>query len=189
MDGVKEVNEQTAMEYFARLDAQVCPGTELLVIGGSAIALLGAKIRVTADIDVALPYSRIVMPDFAEASKRVGFPVDPGFGYQGVFVELIKPLMLTLPEPQEGRQIVLFTGRNLTVKTCPAADLAASKLYRCGEQDVEDLQCLVQSCGVTFEQVEEAVARLPQRFRDDVLVKENLENLRSDIAMWKGVSQ
>ena len=44
---------------------------------------------------------------------------------------------------------------------CPAADLAASKLYRCGEQDVEDLQFLVQSCGVTFEQVKEAVARLP----------------------------
>lgn len=112
------------MEYFARLDAQVCPGTELLVIGGSAIALLGAKIRVTADIDVALPYSRIEMPDFAEASKRVGFPVDPGLGYQGPFVELIKPLMLTLPEPQEGLQIVLFTGRNLTVKTCPAAEVS-----------------------------------------------------------------
>ena len=185
----KEINEQTAMEYFARLDALVGQGTELFVIGGSAVALLGAKIRVTADIDVALPYSKMDMAGFVEASDKAGLPVDPALGYQGVYVETIKPLMLTLPVPVEGQQIVLFTGKNLTVKTCSAADLVASKLYRCGEQDMEDIQFLVQACGVTFEQIRESVSRLPPRFRDDVLVKDNLENVRADIEIWKGVGQ
>lgn len=28
--------------------------------------------------------------------------------------------------------------------------------------------------------------RLPARFRDDVLVRENLANLESDVRVWKG---
>lgn len=181
----KEINEQTANEYFVRLDPLVRAGTELFVIGGAAIALLGAKIRVTADIDVVLPYSKIDMANFIDASNKVGLPVDPAMGYQGIYVETIKPLMLTLPTPVEGQQIVLFSGSNLTVRTCSASDLAASKLYRCGEQDLEDIQFLVQACGVTFDQIAESVSRLPQRFRDDVLVQENLENLKTDMVMWK----
>ena len=55
MNPITEINEATAMEYFSRLDALVKPGTELYVLGGSAIALLGAKVRTTADVDVALP--------------------------------------------------------------------------------------------------------------------------------------
>ena len=53
---VQQIDEQEALAYFERLDPLVRPGTVLFVIGGSAIAQLGAKIRVTADIDVALPY-------------------------------------------------------------------------------------------------------------------------------------
>jgi hypothetical protein len=186
---VKEINEQKAMQYFAKLDELVNPGTVLFIIGGSAIALLGAKIRVTADIDVALPYSKIDIAAFIKASIMAGIPVDPGFGYQGAYIEMVRPMMLTLPTPVEGQEIVLFPGKNLTVKTCSAADLAASKLYRCGDQDREDIQFLVQVCGVTFEQVEESVSRLPPRFRDDVLVRDNLENLRMDMAMWREVQQ
>ena len=64
------------MEYFARLDPLVKPGTVLFVIGGAAIAVLGAKIRVTGDIDVALPFSKLDMSGFAEAHKS-GLPVSP----------------------------------------------------------------------------------------------------------------
>ena len=83
----------TALEYFSRLDALVKLGTELYVIGGSAIALLGAKIRTTADVDVALPYSKLDVAAFGEASAKAGLPVDPAFGYQGAYIELVKPML------------------------------------------------------------------------------------------------
>ena len=74
MSPIAEINEATALEYFSRLDALVKPGAELYVIGGSAIALLGAKIRTTADVDVALPYSKLDIAAFVEASAKAGLP-------------------------------------------------------------------------------------------------------------------
>ena len=183
---IAEINETTALEYFARLDAFVKPGTELYVIGGSAIALLGAKIRTTVDVDVALPYSKLDVAAFSEASEKAGLPVNPAFGYQGAYIELVKPLMLTLPKPKSEESLqVLFQGTNLTVKTGSGADLVASKLYRYSEQDQEDIQFLMLRGGVTLEAVRESVLRLPERFRDDVMTVENLGNLERDLTMWR----
>ena len=71
-EAIAEINESVVTDYFVRLDQLVKPGTELYVIGGSAIALLGAKIRTTADVDVALPYSKLDLADFTTASAKAG---------------------------------------------------------------------------------------------------------------------
>ena len=186
MNPIAEINEATALGYFSRLDALVKPGTELYVIGGSAIALLGAKIRTTADVDVALPYSKLDIAAFGEASAKAGLPVNPTFGYQGAYIELVQPMMLTLPKPKSEDSLqVLFKGTNLTVKTGSGADLVASKLYRYSEQDQEDVQFLMLRGGVTLDAVREAVSRLPERFREDVMTVENLGNLESDLVLWR----
>jgi len=188
MSDVRQIDALTAAAYFERLDPLVREGTELCVIGGSAVAQLGARIRVTADIDVALPYSKIELSAFAEASAKAGLPVDPAFGYQNAYVELVKPLMLTVPRPASEESFVeLFRGRNLTVKTCSPADLVASKLYRYSPQDQEDIQFLMGPGGATVEAVRDSVSRLPEGFRDDVMVRENLANPESDILLWKGL--
>jgi hypothetical protein len=44
------IDEAAASAYFGRLDPLVRPGTILFVIGGSAIAQLGAKIRVKGGV-------------------------------------------------------------------------------------------------------------------------------------------
>ena len=186
MAQLTEINEATVQAYFERLDSFVKPGTELYVLGGSAIALLGAKIRTTADVDVALPYSKLDLASFAVASEKAGLPVNPAFGYQGAYIELVKPLMLTLPKPKSEESLqVLFQGTNLLVRTGSGADLVASKLYRYSEQDQEDIQFLMLRGGVTLEAVRESVSRLPERFRDDVMTVENLGNLERDLAMWR----
>ena len=183
---IAENNETSALEYFSRLDALVKPGTELYVIGGSAIALLGAKIRTTADVDVALPYSKLDLADFTTASAKAGLPVNPTFGYQGAYVELVKPLMLTLPRPKSETDVQeLFRGVNLVVRTGSGSDLVASKLYRYSEQDQEDIQFLMLRGGVTLAAVRESVTRLPERFREDVMVIENLGNLERDLLLWR----
>ena len=188
MKAVQQVDAPTVLAYFERLDPLVRSGTVLHVIGGSAVVQLGAQIRVTADIDVALPYSKLELTEFVKASAEVGLPVDPSFGYQGAYVELVKPLMLTLPRPaSEESCIELFKGVNLTVKTSTPADLVASKLYRYSSQDQEDIQFLMGTGGVTIDSVRESIQRLPERFRDDVLIRENLINLESDLKLWEGL--
>ena len=91
---------------------------------------------------------------FGEASAKAGLPVNPAFGYQGAYIELVQPLMLTLPKPKSEEALqVLFVGTNLTVKTGSGADLVASKLYRYSEQDQEDIQFLMLRGGVTLDVV------------------------------------
>ena len=184
-DVIQEVTGKTAGEYFARLDALVAPGTVLYVYGGAAVALLGAGIRTTMDVDVAEPYSHVDRATFAALSAQAGLPVNPGEDYDAAFLELVGAFRLCVPEPTpEKPGLVLFKGANLTVRTGSASDLIASKLVRYDEQDQQDIQFLLKASGVTLPAVNESVSRLPAAFREDALVRENLGNLERDMKMW-----
>jgi hypothetical protein len=80
--------------------------------------------------------------------------------------------------------VVLWQGSRLTVFSLPPADLIASRLIRYDPTDQADIQFLVTHFPVRFEDVARAVDRLPGAFRDDALVRENLENLRRDLLRW-----
>ena len=180
------IDESVLRGYFERLDPLVRPGTDLFVIGGAAVALLGAKIRTTVDIDIAAPYSRVDLSNFTKASAEAGLPVNPALGYEGAYIEYVEPLMLTLPEPcSKNSGIILFRGFNFTVRTGSCADIIASKLFRYSEKDIGDIRFLMESANVSIAQVKESVSRLPPRFREDVLVRENLANLEEDSLLWR----
>ena len=89
-----------------------------------------------------------------------------------------------MPTPADGVQ-VLYRGLNLTVKTGSMADLIASKLVRYNIKDMQDIQFLISTAPVKYEDVKAAVARLSLTFRNDPLVKENLENLKTDMELWR----
>ena len=182
---IQEVTGKTAGEYFVRLDALVAPGTVLYVYGGAAVALLGSNIRTPMGVDVAEPYSHFDRAAFAEASAQAGLPVNPGADYEQAFLELVGAFRLCVPEPTDAKAaLVLFEGKNLTVRTGSAADLIASKLVRYDEQDQQDVQFLLKAGAVTLAAVRESVSRLPATFREDALVRENLDNLERDMKMW-----
>ena len=182
---VQEVTERTVVEYFDRLDALVSSGTVLYIYGGAAVAVLGSRIRTTMDIDVAEPYSRIDRAEFMVASAKAGLPVNPDADYDSAFLELVGAFRLCVPEPTaENPGVVVYSGRNLTVRTGSAADLIASKLVRYDEQDQQDIQFLLKTGAVTLEAVKESASRLPAAFREDALVRENLANLGEDMKIW-----
>jgi len=64
------------------------------------------------------------------------------------------------------------------------ADLVASKLIRYDEIDRSDIQYLLAQAHTAFEDIECAAARLPAPFTHDPLIRDNLANLRADMAMW-----
>jgi len=183
---IERVDEQTVRAYFDALDPLVRPNTVLYVFGGAAIALLGSRIRVTMDIDIAEPFSNIDRAAFCRASAEAGLPVNPSAEYSAAFVELVGPLRLPLPAPDSANPAVeLYRGNNLLVTTGSSADLVASKLVRYDEQDQQDIQFLMGEGGATLEEVREAVGRLQPLFRNDALVKENLANLETDLRIWE----
>ena len=96
----------------------------------------------------------------------------------------ISPLRLCLAPPSEVQPVCLWQGGRLKVFTLPPADLVASRLIRYDPIDQADIQFLMLHHALHFEDIAKAVGRLPPNFRSDVLVQDNLANLRRDAARW-----
>ena len=183
---INEVSVASLTEYFSRLDELVPNGTLLYLYGGAAVIMYGATIRTTLDVDIAAPYSRINPAKFAEWSAKAGLPVNPPEFGNGISVEYVQASRLSLPVPKSGSEegVAVFTGCNLTVLAASPADIIASKLVRYNEHDQQDVQYLIGFGRVSYKAICEAVSRLPPLFREDVHVKENLENLKYDMEIW-----
>lgn len=182
------MNKTQLLNYLQQIDAGLQRPAEVVVYGSAAFILLGEEERTSLDIDVAGPYSRVDFADFQQAASRAGLPVNPSEVTDGEHIEWIPTLRLCLPPPRPATEQVLWRGQKLTLKTVSAAELIASKLIRYDEIDQSDIQFLCAQQTVEWQAVAEAVACLPAPFNNDPLVKENLANLRGDMALWRGNS-
>lgn len=115
--------------------------------------------------------------------KRDG-PVNPPEEYDGEHLEWVGPLRLCLPPPSAGSGMTLWRGARLHLRTGSIADLIASKLIRYDETDRSDIQYLLRQARTAFADIAAATERLPAPFASDALVRENLENLRTDMDAW-----
>jgi hypothetical protein len=174
------------LEYFAQVDARLTAPAELLIYGSAAFILLDEEDRTSLDMDVAGPYSKLDFEEFRKTSREAGLEVNPAAIDSGDHVEWIAGVRLCLAPPDVAGTITLWQGRRLTVKTVSAPDLVASKLIRYDAIDQSDVRYLISQMRLKYEDVAQAVERLPAGFRDDVLVRENLRNLQEDMKLWNG---
>ena len=182
------MDKQQLLEYLEKLDTSLNRSTMLYIYGSAVCILLDEPDRTSLDIDVAGPYSNADYGELVRAAEIAGLPVNPSDHTMGNHIEWIQALRLCLPAPSPERSMLLWQGAKLTVKCGSAADLIASKLIRYDEIDQGDIQYLLAQTRVSFDNVADAVKRLPPPFRDDCMVLENLENYRSDAELWKGAS-
>ncbi len=181
---LRRMNKEMLENHLARLDAALQTTAVLHVYGSAACILLDEPGRTSLDIDVAGPYSEVDETELRRAAKQAGIPVNPADDYDGDHIEWIGPLRLCLQPPVEGATLTLWKGRNLTIRTGSPADLVASKLVRYDETDRGDIQYLLTQANPTFADIAQAVDRLPAPFNRDALIRENLGNLKTDMAIW-----
>jgi len=174
----------TLRQYLARLDAALPEPVRLCIYGSAAWMLLGEEGRFSLDMDVAGPYSMANERMLAETAQAIGWPVNPAAEFSEDHIEWVGPGRLCLASPRPEDSVVLWQGARLTIFTLPPADLAASRLIRYDPIDQADLQFLMTHTGVGLGDIARAVERLPSAFRDDVLVRENLQNLERDVQRW-----
>ena len=180
------MNATTLREHLKRLDAALSEPASLCVYGSAAVMLMGEEDRFSVDIDIAGPYSKVNERALAAAAEQVGLPVNPPEDFPADHIEWVGPTRLCLAAPAAENAVVLWQGKNLALFTLPPADLVASRLIRYDPTDQADIQFLLIQSRVRFEAVAQAVTRLPAAFRDDALVRENLNKLRRDIQRWVG---
>ena len=178
------MNAATLREHLARLDAELLEPARLCVYGSAALMLLGEEDRFSVDMDIAGPYSVANEPVVAAAAQRIGWPVNPPDDFTGDYIEWVGPGRLCLAVPVAASAPVLWQGNRLTLFTVPPADLIASRLIRYDPTDQADIQYLLTSARLRFEDIAAAVDRLPPAFRNDPLVGENLANLHRDLQRW-----
>jgi len=180
------MNKHQLMTYLERIDAALHEEAILYIYGSAAFILLDEPERTSLDVDVAAPYCRVDERAFREAASIAGLPVNPEPDTAGDHIEWISSLRLCLPKPAADSDIVLWRGRNLTVKTGAIPALIASKLVRYDAVDRSDVQYLLSQHAVAFNDVAAAVRSLPPPFDQDTVVLENLDNLRNDMTVWIG---
>jgi hypothetical protein len=178
------MDRNTLLEYLKRIDSLLKGNAILYVYGSVPLILLGQEDRTSLDMDVAAPYSEADFADIEYAAGESGLPVNPDETASSDHMEWIQALRLCLPPPDTKSDVVLWQGRKLTIKTLAPARLIASKLIRYDEIDQADVQFLCRQANVRFEDVAAAARLLPAPFRDDVLVRANLANLKTDMQMW-----
>jgi hypothetical protein len=182
------VDKNEIVAYLTRLDRELRAPAVLYLYGSAVAILLDAPDRTSLDIDVAGPYSSGNMAEIARASERAGLPVNPEPTYSGNHVEWVGPLQLCLPPPGEDRQgLLLWQGEKVTVRSGSIVDWVASKLIRYDETDRADVQYVYAQFSFAWDAVRDAAARLPEPFKTDSVVMENLSNLKTDMLLWQGV--
>jgi len=169
-------------QVFEQLDEALEHPTELLIRGGAALLAHGLEQRVTVNIDV-LPSSRFVEKDLRQACDAAGIgfnPLDKDLLEQD-YLEVVPEETLLLPHPSPDRGYnTVFRGVHLTVKTPPAADLVVGKMKRLDAEDVADVGFLIDRFRLTENDLQEAFRRLPERFKSDPVVEDNLRYIVED---------
>ncbi len=175
------------MAYLGQIDAHLNHPAMLYIYGSAACILLDEPDRSSLDIDVAAPYSDADYSDIEQAAKKAGIPINPDDeeALSSNHIEWIQALRLCLPKPSPGNSLILWQGEKLTIQSASISELMASKLIRYDEIDQGDLQYLYSQSPIPFSEIESAALRLPPPFNTDALVLENLENLQTDLKMWK----
>lgn len=114
---------------------------EAVVIGGTALALLGVVSRPTRDCDILSPpidpRSAQLAKEFALARRSAGDALADEWWNNGP-----ASLVSVLPIGWQDRLVVVFHGRALLLRTLGRGDLLASKLFALCDRATDLLDCV-----------------------------------------------
>ena len=156
-------------DLLAKIDANLRQTGSICLIGSGATILLGQSTRQTDDIDVWAGASHVVLDELRRASEAAGLTFDPQDELPRLpYIQIVHAGLVQVPgwdaasrtwfgEPE--REV--WTGRNLTVTVPPPRALAASKLVRGDDRDLEDCLWLMAAHGIDAGEIARAIDMLP----------------------------
>ena len=144
--------EKPTTVVIERLDDALDRPQTICVIGAAAVLSLGHASRQTGEIDVWRPASSINDRALARAGKAAGIAIDNRTDLpDGVYLQIIRPGVVQLPPFVDGlwatgdANVTVWEGDKLRVEAAPAAVIAAAKLVRAEDRDLDDCIFLIRS--------------------------------------------
>lgn len=163
------IDRGALIELFERIDDALEAPQTICVIGAAAILGFGHVERQTRDIDVWRPASVINDRELTRAARTADVEIDRGGELpEGVYIQIINPGIVQLPPFADGRwatgeaKVDVWRGTKLTVESPPASIVAAARLVRGDDRDIDDCVFLVRSKALS----EGAIARAIEAMED-----------------------
>ncbi len=160
---MQQINRAQLVHTLEKMDSNADSAQTICVIGAAAILLLGHNARQTVDIDVWRAASTFIDPELKAITIAAGIGFDPRNDRpSGAYLQIIDPGIVNLPAMQGdvwpgGHQSrVLWQGQHLKVVCPPPAILAASKLIRASDVDLEDVIYLMAQQRLSRQQIADA---------------------------------
>lgn len=176
---MKDVDRTSLTGLLEAMDGAAEERQTLCVIGAAALILLGQPERQTGDVAVWHPGSNVVDSDLRRLAAASGLSCDPKeCEPEGTYLQIISPGIVNLPAVQDDiwatgeHSRILWQGRKLTVICPPPPIIAASKLVRASEVDIDDMVYLIGAIGVSRKQILQAADRFPNADRE--IIHENM---------------
>lgn len=171
-------------QILGKLDEHLTQPTRLHIRGGTACMLHGEEYRATIDIDTIPNQSHYDREDLSQACDKAGILLDPT-SFEDLesgkpYLQLLPEETLVLPRPRPNSHLTPWSGNKLSMTTPSPEDLVISKLKRCDSVDIQDIAFLILRFKIKAEDLTEAFRRLPEHWKEDIILKENLENTLTD---------
>ncbi|HEX8166710.1 MAG TPA: DUF6036 family nucleotidyltransferase [Beijerinckiaceae bacterium] len=156
------IDRARVLAIFEALGGSLSQPTTLCLIGSTPAIMLGQDERQTQDIDVWHPASHYDAGELAQACRGMGVLFDPksDLDPEAVYIQIVRPGIVSLPTTIEIETIGQFG--KLAIAMPPPAIIAAAKLTRASERDIEDVAWWVRQRALDLDAVEEAIGLLPR---------------------------
>lgn len=176
---MKDIDRQRLLDSLEKMDRAAETSQRICVIGAAALILLGRPARQTGDVDIWRPGSKLLDAELRRIASAAGLAFDPtDYEPEGAYLQIISPGIVNLPSVQDDvwatgeKSRVLWEGHHITVVSPPPAILAAAKLVRATDVDLDDVIYLIGTTGASKKQIELALAKFPDPDRQ--VARENL---------------
>lgn len=156
--------------------------TRLVLIGSSVGMWYGQVGRMTEDVDIWSPKSKVDLADIAQACEKSGIHFDPkdyDAPRDSLYLQMVTPGVVHVGKWKS--EETMFRSGNLEVVHPPAQNVIASKLVRAEPYDLDDIVFLMGRLSISLDLVREAVSTLAGSARERA--EENMVylELRSDV--------
>ncbi len=157
------IDRERVTRLFDALGTALKQDTTLCLIGSTPAIFLGQNARQTQDVDVWHPASIYDAGDLSQACVAAGLLFDPTgeLSPDAVYLQIVRPGIVSLPAKLDPEMISTF-GRLKLVMPLPAI-IAAAKLSRGSERDLEDVAWWISHRALGLEAVIFAIETLPRK--------------------------
>jgi hypothetical protein len=156
------IDRARVLAIFEALGANLSEPTTLCLIGSTPAIMLGQDERQTQDIDVWHPASDYDAGELMRICSEIGVLFDPKgeLDPEAVYLQIVRPGIVSLPPSVEAEMIGRFG--KLAVAMPPPAVIAAAKLTRATERDIEDVAWWVRERALDLHMIEVAIDAMPR---------------------------